>query len=244
MHLTEEEIQRLVDRQLPEDSRRTLEQHVGQCPECQVRLEIARRETAEILARLRMVDHPVPSVTATRVIRRAGRTRPTYVRWAAAMLLTFGLAGVAYAAPGSPLPGWIRTLAVWVGATSVPVADPVAALPAPVPPSAGIAVYPGERLAILFQFGAHRGSVHISLTQGQEVVVRAASGAAGFTAGAGQITVEGRTDTTTFEVQIPRSAPRVEVLLRGRRIFLKSGGSITTAATAEADGAYLLPLDP
>lgn len=245
MHLTDEQVQRFVDEQTAEPDRRSLEKHLAPCGECRERLAVARRATEEVLGRLRAVDHPVPLVDAQAVIglaRRRGRLG--FGRWAAAILLTFGLAGVAYATPGSPLPGWIKALSTWVRPESDPPANPAESRPTPTPASAGISLLPGEKLAILFQLGSSGGTAHVSLTDGADVVVRARSGAAGFTAGDNQLVVVAREDTASFEVQIPRSAPRVEILVRGHRVFLKAGDRVTTAAPSDPDGSYRLALNP
>lgn len=246
MHLTDEQVQRFVDGQIPVADRRVLEQHIAPCGECRDRLTFAKRETEEVLGRLLAVDHPVPAVDAKMLIglARRRRPRPGFGRWAAAVLLTFGLAGVAYATPGSPLPRWIKTLSTWIRPESDQPANPVESHPTPAPASAGISLVPGEKLAILFQLGGSGGSARVSLTDGGEVVVRAGSGAAGFTAGDDQLVVVARGDTASFEVEIPRSAPRVEILVGGHRVLLKAGDRITTAAPSDPDGSYRLSLIP
>jgi anti-sigma factor RsiW len=244
VHLTDEQVQRFVDGELPQEDRLQLEKHLAPCAECRERLAAARQGAEEVLARLRILDHPVPRLSAETVIRLARPRQPGFGRWAAAILLSFGLAGVAYATPGSPLPRWINTLSAWISSDSDPSPDPTVPPPAPVPGSAGIAVLPGEKLAILFQLDAAGGSARISLTDGSEVVVRAESGAAGFTAGDDQLVIVGQADTTSFEVEIPRSAPRVEILLRGTRVFLKAGDRVTTKAVPAQDGSYHLSLNP
>ena len=55
---------------------------------------------------LRVLDHPVPAVTAQEIAGRAARG-PSRVRWAAAVLLTAGIAGAAFALPASPLRTWV-----------------------------------------------------------------------------------------------------------------------------------------
>ena len=197
------------------------------------------------MGRLRMVDHPMPQVSAETVIRLARPRSADAARWAAMILLSLGLASAAYAAPGSPLPRWIHTLSAWISPEPDAPIDP-SPPPVPVEGSAGIAVLPGEKLAILFQLDASgaEGSVHVTLTDDSEVVVRSRSGAAGFTAGAERLEVVGRAGMNIFEVRIPRTARWVEIMVRGSRAFLKAGERVTTGAPAAPDGSYRLSLSP
>jgi hypothetical protein len=182
-------------------------------------------------------------VSAPSVIRAAQQPRAGQLRWAAAILLSFGLVGVAYAAPGSPLPRWIASLAEWLAPGPKEEESPGAPTPEPAPARAGIAVTPGEALTISLEIG-DGGSARISLTSGAEVTLRAESGGVGFTAGAGQLVVVGRAEPASIEVQVPRSASRVEILRRGERVFLKDGDTITALAEAGPDGSYLLRFGP
>jgi hypothetical protein len=47
---------------------------------------------------------------------------------------------------------------------------------------------------------------------------------------------------STYDIEIPLRAPRVEVLVKGERIFLKEGQDITIADTGAGTGPYLVPL--
>ena len=79
------------------------------------------RELDELLSRL---DHPVPPVSVETVIRRARDAGVERLRWAAGIALALGLAAsAAYAAPGSPVPGWIAQAARALG-LAAPAADP------------------------------------------------------------------------------------------------------------------------
>ncbi len=243
MHLTDEQVQRLVDAQLSEAGGRPLEQHASECGDCHDRLTAARREADAILVRLALVDHPVPAVSADSVIRQARQRGAGVGRWAAAILLSLGLAGVAYAAPGSPLPGWVAAVSAWVTAEPAAEVSPVPLPSEPVPARAGIAVLPGERLTISLEID-DGGSARVSLTDDAEVTIRAESGGVGLTAGTGQLVVKGRAGPTSLEVWIPRSAPRVEIVWHGERLFLKAGDRIITVAAAGPDGSYRLSLGP
>lgn len=240
MHLTDEQIERLADGQAAEPVRLTLEQHLASCAGCGGRVAAARQQAVEVTARLWLVDHPVPPVSVETVIRLARKSQAGPGRWAAAILLSVGLAGAAYATPGSPLPGWVEAVAGWIRSEPRDSKDLPLPPPAPVPLPAGIAVVPGEDLIILFQPGVAAGGARAVLTDGKEVVVRTINGDAGFTAGAGRLVIAVRSDTTSFEVQIPRAAPRIEILIDGHRVLLKVRDRITTDIVPAHDGSYRL----
>ncbi|MGH7477911.1 MAG: hypothetical protein ACRELD_16745, partial [Longimicrobiales bacterium] len=65
------------------------------------------REEAGIEALLRTLDHEPPRIMAEDVIARARRARTDWGRIAAALVVALGLAGMAYALPGSPVRGWV-----------------------------------------------------------------------------------------------------------------------------------------
>ena len=84
----------------------------------------------------------------------------------------------------------------------------------------------------------------MSLTDGDEVTVRAPIGAASFLSAADRLVITNSGSGATFQIQIPRTAPRVEIRVAGRRIFLKDGARVLTEGSAESGNRYLLPLSP
>jgi len=103
-------------------------------------------------------------------------------------------------------------------------------------------VIPGESLVILFEESQPEGRARITLGTGTQVVVRAPAGSATFTSQASRLVIGNEGAASTYDIEIPLKAPRVEVLVEGERIFLKQGQSITTADTGAGTGPYLLPL--
>jgi hypothetical protein len=143
--------------------------------------------------------------------------------WAAVVLLALGVAGVAYAAPGSPLRQWAHAVAVWLrGETPQPEAS-----------GAGIAVAPGQNLIILFTSTQREGSARVSLTDRADVVVRAPVGAATFSLEADRLVIDNKHSRASFEIQIPRAARRVEIRVAGARRFLKDGPAVTAPLTVQ-----------
>jgi hypothetical protein len=211
--------------------------------------------TDVVLALLRALDHPVPAVTAEAIAARAraaSRVTPAW-RWAAAVLLTVSVAGVAFALPGSPLRRWASTLAAVVTGRGRPDAGPdsASAPQAPFPDQgrAGIAVPPGRSLLIVFDRPAPAALALVSLVGGAEVIVRAPAGSATFTTDAGRLVVEGRGASPpgsapapdTFAIDIPRESRRVEIRAGSARVFLKERDRITSGLPGTA-GPWLLPL--
>jgi hypothetical protein len=240
MHLNEEQLQRLLHQQLAPGASRMAREHLTECTECRERLALAEQDEAWMFALLRRLDHPAPAVDAATVAARARGQARARVRWAAGILLFLAGAGAAYAMPGSPLRHWVRSVLTRVIGSEQ--------LPAPTQGTdggtAGIAALPGEDFVIAFQSPEPGGVVRVSLTNGDEVTVRAPGRAASFTSGAERLVVHNTGTGAGFEIEIPRAAPRVEILVVGRRIFLKDGSRIVTDGPRVAEGHYLLPLSP
>ncbi|MGH7567470.1 MAG: anti-sigma factor family protein [Gemmatimonadales bacterium] len=231
MHLDDDQVQRLLHGELAQPVVVALREHLAGCAPCRERVAAAERDENEVHALLRAVDHPVPRLDPEAVaarVRAHGLLAPR-IRWAAGILLALGLAGVAYAAPGSPLRRWVRAVAERLGGGS-------SRPPAPAPPQtpdsgiAGIAVVPGRALVIRFTAPQTVGQAQVSLTDGAEVVVRAPIGAATFTSDVGQLVIDNRGSSGAgggnFAIQIPRAAPRVEIWVAEQRVFLKEGARV------------------
>lgn len=242
MHPDEAVLARLVDGE-PGAGAEELHAHLRGCAECRAHVETARAEAEWLERRLRALDHVPPAVTVAEVVRRAGRKRfGGPLGWAASVALALGLGGVAWAAPGSPLPGLARRVVALVsgeaarapGQAEVPAAGVLRA-------DAGIALPPGPELVIVFGPASSEGSVRVWLADGREVEVRAPTGAATFTAGEQRVLVDRAGEPAEFEVRIPRDAPRVEIRAGTRRLFLAEGGRVTTTVP-ETGGSYLLSL--
>jgi len=261
MHLDEEQIQRLLHGELSRPAETAAREHLAGCADCRRRVADAEREEAAVHALLRAVDDPAPQLDVEavaaaaqapvssrhrperRLRRRALGHREPSLRWAAGFLLAAIVVGAAYAVPGSPLPDWVSAVRGWMGGG--PGATPSTPGPAQAPDErvAGIAVAPGDELLILFLSPQVEGQVDVALTDDAEVGVRAPIGAATFTSDVERLVIDNRGSSASFEVRIPRAAPRVEIRVVGRRIFLKEGARVM-AGESQARGLYLLPLTP
>jgi hypothetical protein len=245
MHLDEEQVQRLLHGELPRPAEALARGHVEACADCRARVGVAERQEAEVDTLLRHLDHPPPRIDARMVVLRARRQSHGWGRWAAGIMLALGIAGVAYALPGSPLREWIRGVAERVGRAS----PGSRAVVVPTPPHdstmGGIAVVPGRQLVIFFTTAQPDAQTRVSLTDGAEVVVRAQAAAGTYTSDVDRLVIDNNAASrATFEIQIPRSAPRVEIWVKGDRIFLKDGRRISGDTPLDAGGSYVLPLAP
>jgi len=256
MHLDEEQVQRLLHGELAPDMGPVVREHLEKCAECRARAEESRREEEETHALLSRLDEAPPGLDARAVARRA-RVRPLqrerhWERWAAGILVAFGVSGVSYAIPGSPVPAWVKAVVGRVGGrtgrspaaagrSTAPEPRPTPAPAPPAPSAAGIAVAPGRELVVTFT--SARGQARVSLTGGAQVEVRAPAGAAGFTSHVDRLVID-NVGSAIFDIEIPRSARRVEIRVGDRRLLLVESGRIVGLEPSESSGPRLVPLAP
>ncbi|HET9251061.1 MAG TPA: zf-HC2 domain-containing protein [Candidatus Eisenbacteria bacterium] len=227
-HLDDGRIQALLDGEVPPGEAASARAHAAGCPECSRRLEDAGEEGRLVSALLARLDSPTPRVEVGDIVASAAgtpsrevRDRRPWSRWAAAVLLALGVGGVAYAIPGSPVRQWVDDL---IPKVFVRWARPGAGPSGTDNPSAslgGIAVKPGPTFLISFP-RASGGVARISLGDGELVVVRAPAGAASYESAHNRLVVHAAAPAI-FEIEIPRSATRLEIRVAGARIFLKEG---------------------
>jgi len=251
VHLDEEQVQRLLHGELSPRVERSAREHVAGCGDCRRHLAEAEREESEVLALLRAVDDPLPLRTSAGGVAAMAElaSAPAHARdlaWfrrAAGIIVAVGIAGAAYAVPGSPVRGWVHAIVQKLGGR--PETSGVAPAPGGSPAQgSGISVLPEQKLLILFKSDQGDGQVFVSLTDGTEVQVHAPTGAATFTSGVGQLVIDVRDPSATFEIEIPGSAPWVEIQAGTDRIFLKEGARVTTSGSKRAVGGYLLRFAP
>jgi hypothetical protein len=239
MHLDDEQVQRLLHAELEPGDAAVLRAHAAACTVCGRRLEAAAREEEEIVGRLRLLDHPVPRLTAGEVARRAA-SPPAAWRIAAGLALAFAASGVLYAFPGSPLPALVRG-----GAVARAPAAPRSA-PPPAPPEAGrpsgVAVVPGGDFAIVFASPQPRGSARVRVVDGPELTVQAFGALVRFDLGADRVTVANAGAAADYEILLPRGARSVRIQVGAATVLRKTGGRIASPSTPDAHGTYVVPL--
>ena len=247
MHLDEEEIQRHLHGELPPPAELRGRVHLAECADCRRRLADAEREEREVETLLHALDDPLPRIEAEALAARAVATTPrsrfgelTWLRRAAAILLAIGIAGVAYALPGSPVQKWVHAFVEKLGGRPEPHRNGLHSV-RPLS-GAGISVSPDQMLVIVFRSGRQGGRVAVSLTDNREVEVQAPPGAATYASAAGRLTIDIGDAPAVFEIRIPRSAPWVEVWADSDRLLLKEGSRVTPDGARGAAGEYLLQL--
>ena len=239
-HLDDERIERMAHAELQPSDDASAHEHFASCAICQARVEAARRDDEAVSVLLRTLDHEPPALEAAAVAamaRPVDRWTGVWLRRAALVALTAGVAGAAWALPGSP----VRALADrWLGTRAAPAPAPQAGTPA----GGGIAIAPGNTLTILITRADSAARLFISLIDGREVEVEALGAGAAFTdePDAGRLVIENTQSTASFEIRIPRDARRVEVRVGDRAVFVKDGRRLLTTAVPDDNGVWILPL--
>jgi len=187
---------------------------------------------------LESLDEEPPEVSVDTLIAR-GRARAGAARgrlkWAAGIVLAFGLAGVAYAAPGSPLARWLER-------TGGRGDEREGTATEQQPDSAGVALDVTRAAVIRFE-GELGGYVHVVLTDDAEIVTRSASASTRFTSEPERLLIE-HPSLDTLQIRIPRNAPRVEIQVGAEPLLVKEGSDVFTTGDADGLGGWLLPLGP
>jgi hypothetical protein len=243
MHLGDEEIQRVLHGEIESAVRGEALEHLDACSSCRQRLDDAGREEAGIYALLSHVDHPVPEVhPQSLMVARSAAPTGGWRRKAALIALAVGGAGVAYAAPGSPLPGWINRIGAIMARHAAAPAVPTAPSPSESTPSGGIAVTPHDRFTIGFTSVQTSGTATVILTDGHDIIARSANGTATFMTDVDRLTISNEASAADYEIQVPRGAPWVEIRVAARRLLLKRGAEVLSDVPADTLGRYVLSL--
>lgn len=239
MHLDDEQLQRAVHGELS-PAHTLVRDHLDSCDACRLRVEQEAREEQRVFDLLRAIDRPAPDVSIAAIARRAHSRRSRRGIRVAALVLGLGVAGVAYAAPGSPLTALLRRLVASHDRAPRTRAAESSAVASE--PTTGIAVAPGPRLTIQIIAGEGGALATVSLSDGSEVVVRAVGGNPSFSSDIDRLVVRNADDVRAFEIEIPRDAPSVEIRTGRGRVLLKTGSSVVADGPRDADGRYALRL--
>lgn len=247
MHLDAERIQRVLHGELPIAATADVTAHLAGCTECRVAVSLARAQEEEMFALLGTIDHPRRTGDVRQVHAAVRRRRAPPLRWAAGFVAAVGLAGVAYALPSSPLRRWLEA---WRTPSSRPIAADVAeGVPeragTRVPEGAdlsGVSIAPGATALVAFSAVQSTGEARIELADVGDIEVRAPAGAVTFAAGASRLTIENSGTAVSYDILIPRAAPRVEIRVAGVRVWLKEGARVLSEYSPGPDGVVRIPL--
>ena len=240
MHLDDERIQRLLHGELGGVETET-RLHLAECDACRDLLEEAREDEARIFGLLASLDHEPPAVDPGEVFGRRRRAAGQWGRRAAAVLVGAAIGGVAYAAPGSPVP---RILERLIGQGDEVQGRPPAPEARSRPPGGGgIAVEATDGLVIDLATAGDGAVATVALSDGDEVEVRAVEGTARFSSDPGQLSVLS-SGGARLEILIPRSAASVEVRAGAVPVFRKLAEGAVTALPRDSTGRYRIPLRP
>jgi hypothetical protein len=239
MHLDDERVQRLLHDELG-SAEAEIRLHLESCVSCRALVDEAREEEDRTFTLLSRVDHPIARLDPRTLLAKRRASGGHWRRRAAAIVLGAGIAGAAYALPGSPLPAVLDRVLGSRDAVrdSVPPTpeEGIAASPA------GIAVPATDGLVI--QLEAEEDAVAtIELTEEEEVVVRAVSGTATFSSDPGRLIVRS-SGPARLEIGIPHTATSVEVLAGSTPIFRKLTDGPVSPTPPDSTGRYTIPLRP
>jgi hypothetical protein len=238
VHLDDERVERLIHGELSPEAEREARAHVDTCAACAERARESEREERSVLALLGALDHPVPVVRPADVMPTRRRAPARLARLAAAVLVAVSVAGVAYAAPGSPLPRLVRRAMTWAApAQRVAAPAPEATAPAQAY-TAGVAVEPGERFRIEFASVQDSGQILVTLSDEPEVVVRARHAGASFATKSDRVTIANAGSAGSYDVVIPRAAPYVAIDVAGQERLVVVRGR----ARGSGESSWVLPL--
>jgi hypothetical protein len=242
MHLDDERVQRLLHNELHRAGEQAVRMHLAECRGCRDLVEDARAEESRIFELLRQLDHSPASVDPLTLFPAVAARRWSWERWAAGLLLVVLAGGAAYAVPGSPLPGVLERI-VGRGPRALPQTATEAPERPQTPAGAGIALAPGSHLTIRFLAEGGDAVATLSLTEGEEVTVRAVEGTASFSSEQDRLTIRSA-GPVRFEISIPRSSRSLDVLAGDTPVLRKRAADVVTDAPGGPSGGYTLLLAP
>lgn len=235
-HLDVGTVQALLHQELGESVRDLAERHLTSCDTCRKLVEDARAEDAWVLGRLAVLDESVRHavVPEWRPRRQSTWFAPGWRR-AAGILALLGGSGVLLAMPA--VRSWVRQV---VGSASLEdhtirrPATPEDSVAVPTTPS-GVAIVPGPRFVIEVEGQRLR----LRVVDRPEVSVTASGGRVAFESEEARVVARPDTDVEVT-IEVPRDARFVEVLMKGRRVFVVRAGELTPVLTPDANGWYVV----
>lgn len=229
-HPSEGQLQALMDGEVPQEDRVTLESHLRACAPCRQRLAALEAASVGFSRAVRSLDVPAPTELAHRRFRRQRRRRAftgTPLRWAA--ILVVGTAATLSATlPGSPVRAWLTGADQDDGTVEerVEVARN-AGEAGDISFDAGVSVEPRGDMRVVFVASPEGLRVRVRLHDGPRVNVLAGGAAesARFRTGSDRIEVAGG-GPGEVRVDVPRGVPRFTLEVDGRVYLSKAGDDL------------------
>lgn len=236
MHLSDGDLQRLLDGALAPPREGPVRRHVLECPRCRTRLSQARAVRETIEGALTLLDPEPPDVTVADIHRRARRVgrHLGILRAASIVLALVVVGGVAHASATLSLRSIFQHL------LPSPSGDVRDARPGSLPPPGnGVAVRPSVRFEIRIQADAPRVVAAVRLTTStDEVTVRSSSSSTLYRSDRARLSVEVKDAGTQLSIDVPTTATAVAILVSGRTVWTYSRGRISTDVGATDAGTY------
>lgn len=203
--------------------------HIARCEACASKLESLRAADRDAGNWLTLLDVPTPSVDRREILRAAKRTSgrgvaTPYRRVAAIVAFTVVAAGVAAAFPNSPLRGLITRARISLGFPAPKTATPSATGPAAAV-SPALLFVPGSSLELVFAREGTAGTIHVRMTDGDQVSLSSSDNGSRYQVSSGRIDVEQSPMGGNFELALPKSLPEVRILIGGRLAFERAVGT-------------------
>jgi hypothetical protein len=240
VHPSDEELQTLLDGELPEPDQRRLRLHLEDCRPCAARLRGLELEDRRIAEQLAWLDQPVPRLAPETVMATARRrtVRPDLLAAGLAALLVAAAAAAAVV-PGSTLQRLIgRAITEWRSPGPRPKPPSEAAQ---APRQSGVSFVPEPELEIVFLHSQPEGAIRISLEETSEVQIREIGGVSVYTLDPAELIVDNRNARASYEIVMPRGLRRCRVRIGERVVFEKDGATIGSRGSVDGRGSHLVP---
>jgi hypothetical protein len=241
MHLSDGELEALLDGEASPERRRAATAHLAVCSVCAARaagLTTAQQVTAELLAAL---DAPAPALSVETIIARAADASTRSAAPRRRIALAAGVAALvvavtaAAAIPGSPVRRYVARL---LGGPRP------AAHPAPQGlqgPASGVAFVPSGPVAVVFREPQTGGAIQIAFGDTPSLRITHVGGRAAYILTTEGVAVDNRGSSARYDITIPESVTRVEVRIGARLVFAKEGSHIATLGARDTVGVYVIP---
>lgn len=237
-HLDTEVVHRVLHAELADDRRPFVNAHLEACQACRDAVERARAEEHALDALLASLDHPMPLTTAHALLRRGRhRRRALLARWAAGLFIAVMTAGAAFALPWSPLRRWLSERTVIPPSPHSTQTATDSASKETGANLAGVTVAPGSALVVRFLSSQEAGELHIALSDGGSVEVQGRASVATFAASAGSVVVDNHGARDSYDIHVPRNAPRVDVFIADEMVWSKRGERINASRAPDPSDA-------